>query len=185
MARKRGLSGARGTGREGTSGRVAGRNAAGRARSGSARSGAGSRAARSHEGDTTVMKIDSRFSPRGPMGQTYLAAGVRTAMRLWREQPGEPKEPVARDYETVGFVLRGRAELISEGQTVLLRTGDSWVVPRGARHTYRIIEPLVAVEATSPPAPVHGRDEPPDATQTGGTGSSRRRRDAQAPSGTR
>lgn len=164
MARKRGRSGAdgaRGT-REG--GRTAGRDATGRARGpgGKRAAGGGGRSARPRDGDTTVMKIDSRFSPRGPMGQTYLAAGIRTAMRLWREQPGEAKEPVARDYETVGFVLRGRAELISEGQTVLLRTGDSWVVPRGAKHTYRILEPLVAVEATSPPAPVHGRDEPPD-----------------------
>jgi hypothetical protein len=32
---------------------------------------------------------------------------------------------------------------------------------RGARHRYRIIDELLAVEATSPPAQVHGRDQPP------------------------
>jgi hypothetical protein len=32
-------------------------------------------------------------------------------------------------------------------------------VPRKASHTYRILEPFTAVEATSPPAFVHGRDE--------------------------
>ncbi|HAX79370.1 MAG TPA: cupin domain-containing protein, partial [Cyanobacteria bacterium UBA11372] len=28
-----------------------------------------------------------------------------------------------------------------------------------ASHTYKILEPFTAVEATSPPAQVHGRDE--------------------------
>jgi hypothetical protein len=39
------------------------------------------------------------------------------------------------------------------------RLGDSWVVPKGASHSYKILEPFTAVEATLPPAHVHGRDE--------------------------
>ena len=110
--------------------------------------------------DTTVTKIDSQHSPHGPQGQKYLASGKKIAMRLWEnESPAEPKEPAARDYETVGYVVSGRAELHSEGQTVLLEPGNSWVVPAGARHTYKILEPFTAVEATSPPAQAHGRDE--------------------------
>jgi quercetin dioxygenase-like cupin family protein len=82
-------------------------------------------------------------------------------MRLWENtQPGEPKPEAARSYETVGYVLSGRAELLLEGETVPLAPGDSWTVPKGARHTYRILEPFTAVEATSPPAGEHGRDEP-------------------------
>ena len=30
----------------------------------------------------------------------------------------------------------------------------------GAEHHYAIVEPFTAVEATSPPAQVHGRDDP-------------------------
>jgi quercetin dioxygenase-like cupin family protein len=113
--------------------------------------------------DTTVTKIDSRHSPHGELGQKYLASGKNVAMRLWEdEQPGEPKEPAARDYETVGYVIKGRAELHTEGQMVLLEPGDSWSVPKGASHTYKILEPFTAVEATYPPAYVHGRDENPD-----------------------
>jgi hypothetical protein len=41
---------------------------------------------------------------------------------------------------------------------VLLGPGDSWVVPRGSSHSYKILEPFTAVEATSPPAFAHGRD---------------------------
>lgn len=110
--------------------------------------------------DTSVKKVDSRFSPTGEMGQKYLASGKTVSMRLWEnEQPSEAKPPTARDYETVGYVISGRAELHLEGQMVLLEPGSSWVVPKGASHTYKILEPLTAVEATSPPAQVHGRDE--------------------------
>lgn len=43
---------------------------------------------------------------------------------------------------------------------VLLETGDSWVVPKGASRTYNVLDTFTAVEATSPPAEVHDRDEP-------------------------
>lgn len=110
--------------------------------------------------DTTVKKIDSAHSPKGEHGEKYLASGKTVSMRLWEdEQPGEPKEQTTREYETVGYVIKGRAELHIEGQTVLLEPGNSWVVPKGASHTYKILEPFTAVEATSPPAQIHGRDE--------------------------
>ncbi|HEX9998790.1 MAG TPA: cupin domain-containing protein [Abditibacterium sp.] len=110
--------------------------------------------------DTTVIKVDGAHSPRGKDGQKYLASGKAISMRLWEnEAPGEPKTPVAREYETVGYVLAGRAELHLEGQIVLLEAGNSWVVPQGANHTYKILESFSAVEATHPPAQVHGRDE--------------------------
>ncbi|MDB5294494.1 MAG: Cupin 2 conserved barrel domain protein [Phycisphaerales bacterium] len=108
--------------------------------------------------NTSVTKVSSAASPRGEQGQKYLASGVTTAMRLWEdEQPGEPKEVAARDYETVGFVIRGRAELEIEGQKVTLEPGDSWVVNKGQRHRYNILESFTAVEATTPPARSHGR----------------------------
>lgn len=110
--------------------------------------------------ETTVTKVDSTHSPHGKLGQTYLASGVHVSMRLWEnETPGEPKPAVAREYETVGYVISGRAELHIEGQMALLEPGNSWVVPIGASHTYNILEAFTAVEATSPPAQVHARDE--------------------------
>ena len=110
--------------------------------------------------DTTVTKVDSAHSPTGRQGQKYLASGTSIAMRLWeREEPGEPKPTARRAYETVGYVLEGRAELHLEGQTVLLAKGDSWVVPKDSEHTYKILETFTAVEATHPPAHAHGRDD--------------------------
>ena len=110
--------------------------------------------------DTTVIKVSSGHSPKGAEGQKYLASGKNVAMRLWEDEaPNDHKAERRRDYETVGYVISGRAELHVEGQTVRREPGDSWVVPRGATHSYTILEPFTAVEATYPPAQVHGRDE--------------------------
>jgi quercetin dioxygenase-like cupin family protein len=110
-------------------------------------------------GNTSVIKVQSKYSPSGEMGQKYLASGVSMAMRLWEnEQPGPAKPAAVRAYETVGYVIAGRAELLLEGQEVLLEPGDSWVVPKGSQHSYKILEAFTAVEATHPPAFVHDRD---------------------------
>ena len=110
--------------------------------------------------DSSVTKVSSESSPQGSLGQKYLASGTHLSMRLWKdEEPGEPKPEASREYETVGYVIKGKAELHLEGQTLLLNAGDSWVVPKGARHTYRVLEALTAVEATSPPAQLHDRDQ--------------------------
>lgn len=112
--------------------------------------------------DRSVTKVNAATAPKGRMGQKYLASGIRVAMRLWEEEPTDtPATTSQRDYETVGYALAGRAELTLEGQTLILEPGDCWVVPRGARHSYSILEPFTAIEATSPPARVHARDEEP------------------------
>ena len=109
--------------------------------------------------DTTVKKVSSSTSPKGEMGQIYLVSGKHLAMRMWDEEPGEPKPAESRNYETVGYVISGRAELHIEDQQVTLESGDSWLVPKDAKHTYKILETFKAVEATSPPARVDDRDE--------------------------
>ena len=109
--------------------------------------------------DTTIIKIDADHSPTGRRGEKHLAMSKNMAMRLWEEEPTERKPETEREYETIGYVISGRAELQSEGQTVTLEAGDSGVVPKGARHSYRILEAFTAVEVTHPPAAVHGRDE--------------------------
>lgn len=121
---------------------------------------AGAPLGEAHVGDSSITKINSRYSPKGELHQKYLASGVKVSMRLWEnEQPGEWKAQTQREYETVGYVIKGRAELHIAGQMVSLEPGDCWVVPKESIHQYRILEPFTAVEATCPPAEVHGRDE--------------------------
>ena len=110
--------------------------------------------------NTSVKKVQSEDSPKGEMGQTYLVSGKDVSMRMWeKEEPPDGKEARSRDYETVGYVIEGKAELHLEDQKVILEKGDSWLVPKNAKHTYKIIETFTAIEATSPPAHAHGRDE--------------------------
>ena len=82
-----------------------------------------------------------------------LVRGETIGLRLWQDEPaGTAKDTHASPYETVGYVLKGRAELIVNGQTQHLGPGDSYLVPKNAPHTYHILESFSAVEATSPPA---------------------------------
>ena len=104
--------------------------------------------------DQNIKKIDGDHSPTKG-SEKILASGTQVSMRMWdNEQPNDDKEEHSSPYETVGYVIKGKAELHSEGQTVKLEPGDSYVVPKGAKHKYKILEAFTAIEATSPPAQV-------------------------------
>lgn len=82
-----------------------------------------------------------------------LATGEDVGMRIWKnEKPGADKETHSSPYETVGYVLKGRAELHLNDDVIKLKEGDSYLVPKDTAHTYKILETFSAVEATSPPA---------------------------------
>ncbi|WP_182869552.1 cupin domain-containing protein [Rhodopirellula sp. JC639] len=101
-----------------------------------------------------------RDAQTGAMGQEYLVSGKQVALRRWSEQPGDFSQLRRRDYEIVGFVLEGTLQVVLDGETATLHSGDSWLVPEGADHRYRVIEPVVAIEATCPPARFNDRDDP-------------------------
>jgi len=66
-----------------------------------------------------------------------------------------PEESNNERIRDRGVRISGGAKLDLEGQTLILKRGDSWLVPAGAMHQYTVIEPFTAVEATAPPAEVH------------------------------
>ena len=108
---------------------------------------------------STIKTQNVSGAQRGSMGQKYLVAGTDLAMRMWHEESaGESGEPHRRDYETIGYVVAGRVELVVDGESVELGAGDSWHVPKGAERSYRILETLTAVEATAPAAREAGDD---------------------------
>ncbi|TWU46835.1 cupin domain-containing protein [Rubripirellula reticaptiva] len=103
-----------------------------------------------------TSKLDAET---GEMGQAYLATGKQVALRRWEEGPGDFGDPRRRDYETVGYLLSGLMDVDLNGESVTLARGDSWLVPAGTLHRYRIVEPIIAIEATSPPARFNDRDD--------------------------
>jgi mannose-6-phosphate isomerase-like protein (cupin superfamily) len=103
--------------------------------------------------DSKNLKTTASDARTGADGSIRLAAGKSVAMRMWRnEQPDAPKPSASRPYETVGYVISGRAELHCGDSVTELCAGDSWIVPSDVEHTYRILEPFSAIEATAPPA---------------------------------
>jgi quercetin dioxygenase-like cupin family protein len=98
----------------------------------------------------TVSRNETRH---GENGEHHLIGGRQGSMRLWHnEQPSDTadKQPHANDYETLGYVISGKVELTLDGQTLTLGEGDSYCVPQGMSHTYRVLETLTAVEVTTP-----------------------------------
>lgn len=79
-------------------------------------------------------------------------SGKHVALRLWANEKPQNKQSTKNSYETVGYVISGRAELALDGQTITLRRGDSWLVPADANHAYSILETFTAIEAISAPA---------------------------------
>ena len=103
--------------------------------------------------------VSTKAAAFGEMGQKYLVTGKDVAMRRWEEGVCDFCEMRSRQYETVGYVVSGILEIDLDGQTAQCVAGDSWMVPKGAPHRYRIIDSVVAIEATSSPARFNDRDK--------------------------
>ncbi len=102
--------------------------------------------------ETTEEIADAKLA-EGNEVKEIMASGEDVGLRIWRdEEPGADKEMHSNSYETVGYVLKGKAELHLNDKVIELMEGNSYLVPKDAEHTYKIIETFSAVEATSPPA---------------------------------
>ncbi|GGK26756.1 cupin [Deinococcus malanensis] len=104
---------------------------------------------------SSTYKVSRSETTHGQHGEHQLIRGESSSMRLWHnEQPADTaeKQPSRNDYETLGYVISGRVELTVDGQSVMLEAGDSYRVPSGAEHVYRVLETLTAVEVTTPAA---------------------------------
>lgn len=87
------------------------------------------------------------------IGSKLLLSGQEIAMWFWQAMPTDEIETcVSQDYEVMGYVISGQAELHVDGKVIPLEPGDSWVVPTGALHSYQILKPLTAVKTSHPPS---------------------------------
>ncbi len=104
-----------------------------------------------------IVKADQRRI--GSMGQAYLASGCQVSMRRWEGVPGDWSETTCRSYEVVGYIIEGAMVIDLDGSEIVVEAGDSWHIPQCAPHRYRILEPIVVIEATSPAAELSHEDE--------------------------
>ena len=67
-----------------------------------------------------ITKVSSKDAPSGAHGEVALAKGELVGMRMWRDEPpADDKPSTTSDYETVGYVISGRAKLVLEDRTLL------------------------------------------------------------------
>ena len=59
------------------------------------------------------------------------------------------------------FFVEGEGQAVVDGTRSKVEPNSLIVIPKGAEHSYRILEAFTAVEATHPPAEVHDRDASP------------------------
>lgn len=100
-------------------------------------------------------KLSRSETQHGKDGQHHLIKGEKGSVRLWHnEEPSVSGDDTmhSHEYETLGYVISGRVELMINGQTIALEAGDSYCVPSGAEHRFNILETLTAVETTTPSA---------------------------------
>lgn len=102
-----------------------------------------------------AYKTSAAEMPEQPMQSKLLLSGQELSMWFWQAMPNTDTEVeayVSQDYEVMGYIISGRAELHVDGKVISLKPGDSWVVPTGALHNYLILEPLTAIKTCHPPA---------------------------------
>jgi quercetin dioxygenase-like cupin family protein len=100
------------------------------------------------------------FGKGSDSGYTEILEGIRiktlcrgdsTLMTEFRMAEGARLPEHSHPNEQTGYLLRGRIRLFVEGASLELAPGDSWCVPKGARHRAEILEDSAALEIFSPP----------------------------------
>jgi len=66
-------------------------------------------------GDSSISKIESRYSLRGERAKCISPRGNRCRCSCGKSILASRRRATAPEYETVGYVIKGRAELESEG----------------------------------------------------------------------
>ena len=72
-------------------------------------------------GDKSITKVSAAPAPRGPMGQKYLASGIRLSMRLWESESPDTHSPRRRPRR----IMKRRA-MSSQAEPNYISKARSW-----------------------------------------------------------
>lgn len=79
------------------------------------------------------------------------ATGERMMVTLMTFKEGQEVGTHRHPHEQAGYCLQGRFMLTIDGASTVIEPDDSYVIPGGLSHDYRIFEDSLAVEVFSPP----------------------------------
>ena len=79
------------------------------------------------------------------------AVGERMMVTLMTFTEGQEVGTHHHPHEQAGYCIQGRFVLTIDGVSTVIEPDDSYVIPVGASHSYRVLEGALAVEVFSPP----------------------------------
>ncbi|MFQ5886041.1 MAG: cupin domain-containing protein [Anaerolineae bacterium] len=79
------------------------------------------------------------------------AVGERMMVTLMTFTEGQEVGKHHHPHEQAGYCIQGRFVLMIDGVSTVIERDDSYVIPGGASHSYRVLEDALAVEVFSPP----------------------------------
>jgi quercetin dioxygenase-like cupin family protein len=79
------------------------------------------------------------------------AIGDRMMVTLMTFKEGQEVGTHSHPHEQAGYCVQGHFELTMGGVSTVIEAGDSYVIPGGTPHSYRVLEDALAVEVFSPP----------------------------------
>jgi len=79
------------------------------------------------------------------------AVGERMMVTLMTFKRDQKEMAHSHPHEQAGYCIQGRFILTIDGQSMEIGPDDSYVIPGGATHDYRVLEDSLSVEMFSPP----------------------------------
>lgn len=99
-----------------------------------------------------LVKAADRKSRRFKGVDLFVGAvGEQMMVTLMTFEAGQEVGQHRHPHEQVGYCLEGRFELTVDGEPLLIEPDDSYAIPGGAPHSYKILEHSLAVEVFAPP----------------------------------
>lgn len=85
---------------------------------------------------------------------TDLQGGGNLNALHWQTPAGTVSPVHDHPEEQFGYILKGSFEVTIGNRKELLKAGDSYFIPGGVAHQFRMIEDSVAIDVFSPKRPV-------------------------------
>ena len=79
------------------------------------------------------------------------AIGEHMMVTLMTFKEGQEVGTHSHPHEQAGYCIQGRFVLTTDGASTMIEPDDSYVIPSGMLHGYRVLEDALAVEVFSPP----------------------------------
>lgn len=96
-----------------------------------------------------IKEIEKKEIFPGVIGQ-YLGAGEQMNVMHWNFEDNVILPEHSHESEQFGYVIKGGFKVTIDGVTKLLQEGDSYFVPKNAKHSFTSVGETEAIDVFSP-----------------------------------